>query len=296
MKAKTIKAILSKVHKGFVDSIEDEEVRKLVDKNSIISGGSIPSMLLNEKVNDFDYYFTNQDTAVKVAKYYLEKFKENHSNYESFEVAVIDGKIEFSNGSFGVLGDINDDLEQTDILERIEDNDSHVDDIRELASDEKPKYQPVFITSNAISLTGKIQIVLRFYGEPEEIHKNYDFIHATCYWLSNNNHLELPRGALEAILTKELRYVGSLYPICSLFRIRKFINRGWTINAGQIVKISWQISQLNLSDISVLRDQLVGVDSAYFLRVIDDLSNKKEEDPNFKVDGSYLFEVINRIF
>jgi hypothetical protein len=52
--------------------------------------------------------------------------------------------------------------------------------------------------------------------------------------------------ALESILTKELRYVGSRYPLCSVIRTRKFLARGWTINAGQYVKMCFQISQLDL--------------------------------------------------
>jgi len=62
MKAKTTKAVLTKKHKDFIATIQDEEVRKLVDKNSIITGGSIVSMLLGEEVNDFDYYFTDKNT------------------------------------------------------------------------------------------------------------------------------------------------------------------------------------------------------------------------------------------
>jgi hypothetical protein len=38
---------------------EDEQVRKLALENTIVTGGSIASMLLNEKVNDFDIYFGN---------------------------------------------------------------------------------------------------------------------------------------------------------------------------------------------------------------------------------------------
>ena len=98
--------------------------------------------------------------------------------------------------------------------------------------------------------------------------------------------------ALEALLAKELRYVGSKYPICSVVRLRKFISRGWRINAGQILKMAMQISQLDLTDIKVLEDQLTGVDTAYFLQLIQRL---KDNDPE-KVNGAYLIEIIDRIF
>lgn len=157
------------------------------------------------------------------------------------------------------------------------------------------KYKPLFLSSNAITLSNKIQVVVRFYGTPDEIHKNYDYIHTTQYWTFETGVM-LNQAALEAILNKELVYVGSKYPICSLVRSRKFIKRGWHINAGQFVKIAWQISELDLSNIAVLEDQLVGVDSVYFLNFIDGLKKKKLEDPNFSLTQDYLTSVIDRIF
>jgi hypothetical protein len=97
---------------------------------------------------------------------------------------------------------------------------------------------------------------------------------------------------MEAMLSKELRYVGSKYPICSLVRVRKFVGRGWRINAGQILKMAMQISELDLTNIEVLEDQLTGVDTAYFVQLVDKL---KEKDPS-KVDTAYLVELIDKIF
>src|SRR3546814_1364029 len=49
-----------------------------------------------------------------------------------------------------------------------------------------PTYRPVFMSTNAITLSDKIQIVLRFYGEADAIHENYDFVHCTNYWTSKD--------------------------------------------------------------------------------------------------------------
>jgi len=101
-------------------------------------------------------------------------------------------------------------------------------------------------------------------------------------------------ASVEAIMSKTLKYVGSKYPICTLFRIRKFVKRGWSISAGEALKIAYDISKLDLDDLVVLRDQLVGVDSAYFVDVIKALQEAKTGGKN--VDRTYLFEIINRIF
>lgn len=94
------------------------------------------------------------------------------------------------------------------------------------------------------------------------------------------------------MMTKELVYCGSKYPLCSLIRIRKFLARKWTINAGQMLKIVMQLNILDLNNIEVLRDQLVGVDSAYFAQVLEQLSAKGAE----RCEAPYLIEIIDRIF
>jgi hypothetical protein len=175
-------------------------------------------------------------------------------------------------------GDIQDTYDQTE----------H----QALEADEGKPYRPVFMSTNAITLSRRVQIILRFYGEPDEIHKNYDFVHCTNYWTSWDKKLVLHQAALESLLAKELRYVGSKYPICSIFRIRKFIQRGWSINVGQILKAIIQISELDLKNPAVLEDQLTGVDVAYFTQLIAKL---KEKDPE-KVNSAYLVEILDRMF
>lgn len=75
MKAKTIKAILRKKIDGWLASIEDEKVRDLAAKNTIVTGGCVASMLLGEQINDFDIYFRTREAALAVARYYVARFK-----------------------------------------------------------------------------------------------------------------------------------------------------------------------------------------------------------------------------
>lgn len=280
MKAKTIKRLLNKKHKEFVDSIKDEKVKELIDKNAIITGGSIVSMLLDEDVNDYDYYFTNKETVLAVAEYFVSEFNKKHDRKVS--VQDDDGRVKVFIQSEGVAGEPEGhEIDEEDVFD---------------VKDDKEDFEPVFLSTNAISLRGKVQIVLRFYGDADEIHENYDFVHAKCYWRAENNHLSLPRESLESILTKELIYTGSKYPLCSIFRAKKFINRGWYINAGQYLKMALQLNEMDLLDVKVLEEQLTGVDAAYFQMLLNAIEEKKEKDPNFKLNNSYLIEVINRIF
>lgn len=161
---------------------------------------------------------------------------------------------------------------------------------------EKALYRPRYFSSNAVSLSDKIQIVIRFYGDVNEIHTNYDYVHCTCSYDFRENKVNLPAQALEAIINKELYYTGSKYPLCSIIRSRKFIQRGWSINAGQYLKMCLQLNEFDLKDLKVFKDQLTGVDSAYFDRAISYIQKRKEEQPDFIIDNTYLIEVINKIF
>lgn len=58
-----------------------------------------------------------------------------------------------------------------------------------------------------------------------------------------------------------------------------------------MLKIAFDISQLDLKNPSVLREQLVGVDYAYFYQVLGLLNNRAGN-----IDRTYLIEVINKVF
>jgi len=158
---------------------------------------------------------------------------------------------------------------------------------------ETATYSVLFLSPNAITLSDRIQIIVRFYGDADAIHENYDFVHCTNYWTSKDDgELVLRPAALEALLTKELRYIGSKYPLCSIIRTRKFIFRGWRINAGQYLKMALQLNELDLLDIPTLQDQLIGVDSAHFIDLLDRI---KEGAPD-KINAAYICEIVDRIF
>lgn len=318
MKAKTIKSVLRNKINAWCASIDDEKVRAAVEAGTIVTGGAIASMLLKEKVNDYDVYFRDRATTLLVAGYYLKKFAANPpttfkgDKKRSVEIYLADGygqKIEENSvpndgrvkivvRSAGIASETGSseygyfemNPDGTDAADYVEAAINAV----EASKDDKTltPFRPIFITANAITLSDDIQIVVRFFGEPDQIHENYDFVHCTNYWTSWDGVLILRAEALESLLSKELRYVGSKYPLCSIIRTRKFIQRQWTINAGQYLKMSMQLGDLDLNSVYVLEDQLTGVDAAYFLQVIRAIKERDEKT----VDRAYLMELIDQIF
>lgn len=287
MNSKNIKKALNRKLDLWLKNVQDETIRKIIKDNTVITGGAIVSLLTGEDVNDYDVYFRTREAVVKVAQYYVHQFNEAHSTSITLEEDEESGKISVFVKSKGVAGETDGVTDETE---------PKAEERGVVEDKAKPKYRPVYLTSNAITLSDKIQIIIRFYGEVEEIHKNYDFAHCTCAWSSWDNSLILPTKALECIINKELYYIGSKYPLCSIIRTRKFLKRGYTINAGQYLKMCLQLNELDLHNIEVLKDQLTGVDSAYFNMAIEQMSKKQEREPEWKVDNTYLFEVINKIF
>ena len=287
MKSKTIKAVLRKKFDAFLASIDDPEVKKLVKKNSMITGGAIASMLLQEPVNDYDVYFTNRETVLAVCNYYINKFS---SDKYDFAIKEDGDRVSIEVKSIGVA--IADGFKMDAETETIAISMTNPDGKEEVKVD--PPYRPVYISSNAITLSDQMQLVIRFYGNPQEIHENYDFAHCMNYWTSGDSDLVLSSEALECLLTKELRYKGSKYPLASIIRTRKFINRGFTVNAGNYLKMCIQLNDMDLRDITVLRDQLTGVDATYFIRLLNAIP--KDKIINNEVDGSYLISLIDMFF
>lgn len=300
MQIKTITKTISNKLDEWLETITDEELRKQVRKNILVSGGSITSMLLNEQVNDYDVYIKDQSVLMKLVVYYTIPFKEEieilfgpereqyiadiRSAYDQrpfneiigYKATAIrnlkDDQIKLCFNAKGGGKKVNDDIDK-----------------------EAKTYLPVFFSPNAISLSNQIQIVIRFFGDDIAIHKTFDFIHATNYFTFESGLITNVK-ALESILTKQLYYQGSQYPLTSIIRMKKFIKRGWNCNAGELLKIMFQISELDLQNPDVLEEQLIGIDVAYFTILIEILRDIKEKEKDQKITSEYLNTIIDKVF
>lgn len=282
MQLKTIERTIAKKLNEWLDSITNLELQKQVRENLLLSGGAITSMFLGMEVNDYDVYIKDMNVLKNLAEYYV----------KGQEITILDGRgkgvlldKDRSTGSFHIA---IENLKEDQIKLYFQGEPGVKIDNPEEAT---PKYLPAFFSANAISLTDNIQIVLRFHGDNEQIHKTFDFIHATNYFTFNDG-LVTNKRALESIITKQLFYQGSLYPLTSIIRMKKFIKRGWNINAGEILKIMFQISELDLRNPNVLEEQLIGIDVAYFSKLIEILRGIEGKG----LTSQYLNTIIDRVF
>lgn len=295
MNTKTINKVISKKINDWISSIDNSDLAKKLKEDVIVTGGCIASLLLGDEVNDYDVYVKTKQTASDLAFYYADKFN-NRNGKDYAKVVEEDDRVKIVIRSSGVAADkdiqnitdepFDDAINAIEIAdsEAFKDDDTHDD-----------KYRVLFLSSNAITLSNRIQLVIRFYGQPDEIHENYDFAHCTNYWTFGTG-VVTNNDALQALLAKELVYMGSKYPLCSIIRTRKFIKRGYHINAGQYLKMCFQLNDMDLKDINVLEDQLIGVDSAYFSMLIYGLAKKTKEDSSFKITMPYVASIVDKIF
>lgn len=293
MQLKTIHKNISDKMNDWLSSITDVDLRNEVKKSLLVSGGSITSMLLNEPVNDYDVYLSDPQLLHRLCKYYTKNYDptilvgwEKDKMLKGYEEGIWQFDEDYENQFTIAVKNLKEDqvrlLISNEGSKRV--NDTATDE-------EKLKYIPLYFSPNAISLSNQVQLVLRFTGDHEKIHSTFDFIHATNYFTFEAG-LVTNKEALESIIQKQLKYQGSFYPLTSIIRMKKFIKRGWNINAGEILKIMFQISELDLKNPDVLEEQLIGVDVAYFELLIKILRGVKDE----KITSHYLNTLIDRVF
>jgi hypothetical protein len=283
MQLKTIRKNIEMKMDQWLATITDEGLRKKVKSKILVSGGSITSLFLNEKVNDYDVYIMDHDVLVELAAYYTAPFS---------NIKILDGQKKdlLNPGDNGIYAVSVANLKPDQVKLYFEEKNGGMK-VNEGKEQGKFEYFPVFFSPNAISLSDNVQVVLRFHGDAETIHKTFDFIHATNYFTFKDG-LVTNKPALESILTKQLKYQGSLYPLTTIIRIKKFIKRGWNITAGETLKVMFQISELDLKNPDVLEDQLIGIDIAYFSALIEILRGVPEE----KFNSGYINTIIDKVF
>ena len=231
--------------KEWLLSITDDELKHYLEDRCFIGGGAIVSLLKNEEPNDYDVYFTNVEAVEKVLNYYNQTFLYMGGNNLS-DIKIVDNKVSFK---------IN------------------VQDV------DKKHYNtgcsPLFYTKSAITLKNKIQLIVKYFGNEKDVIKKFDFQHTHCYYSLYTDKLFISDEAMDCITNKKLVYTAKGFQLSSFFRMKKFLKRGWDISFPEMLKIAYKISMLDLNDIDILDEQLVGVSTGFCTDFLDKI--KQEE-------------------
>lgn len=314
MKAKTIERVCRRAMEGWVASLPTE-LQQDVQDDLILTGGAIANLFLGEPVNDWDVYFRTTTTAKRVAEHYVGLFiaappptLEGNPLLESVKVIDHGDRVAVMVKSAGVLSASSGEgvYQYFEALSDSapEQTEEYVQVIfggaggrSDYAADKD--YWPCVLTGNAITLLRQnrkltpVQLILRFTGDPAQIHQNFDWAHATNYWTFQSG-LVTRAEALECLLARELRYVGSQYPLAALLRAFKFVQRGFTRpHAGHLLVLALQLARLDWDDPHVWEEQLTGVDFAYFREIIQRIRKLLAEGVGMQeIIATYLAQIV----
>jgi len=122
-----------------------------------------------------------------------------------------------------------------------------------------------------------VQLICAEFGTPKEVIDKFDFTCCMAAW-SPTEGFTFGENFLKHTSQRRLVYnVASGYPICSLWRARKFIERGWKLSAIDCIKLALRINHLEMSNRKELKRQLLGIDTLFLKSLTDALAKNEPE-------------------
>lgn len=255
-------------------------LQEKTQRSYIVTGGAIASMLLNEQPKDYDVYFDDVSVCKDLSNHYMKLYANKHQDKNIRNIDVIG-----TSNSVKINFMQDTPFQSKNSMKMFR----NISESKELVRSES-SYEPLIITSNAITLANDIQIITRFVGDPSFIHSNFDFLHAMNYF-SKKDGLKLTNVSLDCVRSKELKYVNSIFPIAAIIRVKKFIKRGWNINSGEIFKICWDIAHLDLDNPETLRTQLTGFYGQEFHQILSEMDTN-----GYDLTRESLANLVSKIF
>jgi hypothetical protein len=136
-----------------------------------------------------------------------------------------------------------------------------------------------------------VQLITRFAGTPQEIFDWFDFTVTHAAYRFDENDFVFGDRYFADLARRELVYSGaSKYPICAMYRTKKYQERGFNLSGATIMHIALCIVQLKIETYSQLKEQLMGIDTMF----LQGLLNAK--DPDAPVEyGEFLEEAFKRL-
>jgi hypothetical protein len=159
-----------------------------------------------------------------------------------------------------------------------------------------------YVSTNAITFKRKstsspkrwtAQLITRFKGSCEEILDTFDFTITQGLFDFDSDVFVFGDRFFTDIAARKLVYLGkSRFPICAMYRTKKYQERGYTVPGSTIMHIALSIVRLDIKTYRDLKDQLMGIDTIYLQGL---LSQDKYADA-LPVDyGTFLVEAFEKL-
>jgi len=145
--------------------------------------------------------------------------------------------------------------------------------------DEKKSEKPV-VTDNAYSFQldhQRYQFIKVATGTPEQVIGGFDF--TVCMGaVTVDGDFTFAPDFFQHLAQRRLVFnIGTEFPICALYRTRKYIKRGFELSGIEAIKLALRIQNLDISDYKELRRQLMGIDTLFLKELTDSLKTEGEK-------------------
>lgn len=147
-----------------------------------------------------------------------------------------------------------------------------------------------FVTESAVTFSDgrtRLQLIThpRFIGKstPEEVFGLFDFSVCMAAFDFARWQFSFAEPFFRDLAAKRLVFnVNAPYPIASLWRLKKYLGRGYTLGAVDAIKLAMRIHSIDLSNRRTLKEHLLGVDTLFLKELTDKLGEEAEGDKPYE--------------
>lgn len=226
----------------------------------------------------------------------------NKQKYILLEVLKKEGLIDLLNKNHAVIA--GGAIRAVFANEHISDYDIYFKTKRDLDSFlidlEETEFVEVMRTGTAITFKKneiKLQVITMedFITHPEKIIKQFDYTVCMGAYDFDTDSFVLYEDFLENLARRELYYnVSAEYPLASLFRLRKYFKKGYTISGTEVIKLGLAINNLKMESYLDLKKQLEGIDTLFLKELTDKLLSPEYAEK--KYDFNTFLELLEEHF
>jgi len=138
-----------------------------------------------------------------------------------------------------------------------------------------------------------VQCIQKVHGEPHDVLELFDFTIISAAYRPADRAFILHDDFLRDLAARRLIYIPGDYPISSLWRIKKYLARGFKIPATELIRLALTIHGIKLETYEDLRAQLEGIDMLFLKTLIDSVAAKGNATCDVREAINYIDEVLN---
>jgi len=135
------------------------------------------------------------------------------------------------------------------------------------------------------------QLITRFTGEANDIFNWFDFTITHGAYDFETEEFIFGDRFFSDLAKRRLVYSGaSKYPICAMYRTKKYVARGYELPGATIMHITLSIVQLKIESYKDLKEQLMGIDTMYLQKLLE--AKQPDAPVNY---GEFIYEAFQTI-